>query len=46
MPSKALKTYSHLMSNARKPSEYEIVTSELLYYVGKGFELELPNNAA
>jgi toluene monooxygenase system protein E len=37
-----LKTYSHL-SDARKiPSEYEIVTSRLLYYPEKGFEVLTP----
>jgi len=34
-----LKTYSHLASSKRVPTEYEIVTSKLHYYLGRGFEL-------
>jgi toluene monooxygenase system protein E len=37
-----LKTYSHLAGARRMPSEYEIVTSDLLYYVGRGFEVDVP----
>jgi toluene monooxygenase system protein E len=37
-----LKTYSHLAAARRMPTEYEIVSSKLLYYVGKGFEVEIP----
>jgi len=41
------KTYWHLLSQKRMPSEYEIVTSKLLCYTGegftgKGFELDVP----
>lgn len=37
-----MKTYSHLSNYRRMPSEYEIVTGKLLYYVDKGIELKLP----
>jgi toluene monooxygenase system protein E len=40
-----LKTYSHLAGRRRVPSEYELVTSGLLYYPGKGFEVEVPLSA-
>jgi toluene monooxygenase system protein E len=40
-----LKTYSHLSSERRIPSDYEVVTSRLLYYPGRGFELNLPLGA-
>ena len=41
------KTYWHLLSQKRMPSEYEIVTSRLLCYTGDGltgkrFELDVP----
>jgi toluene monooxygenase system protein E len=36
------RTYWHLEPLARKPSEYEIATSRLLYYVGRGFEIDSP----
>ena len=36
------KTYSHLAGQRRVPSEYELVTSELLYYPARGFELNVP----
>jgi hypothetical protein len=41
------KTYWHLLSQKRMPSEYEIVTSKLLCYTeegftGKRFELDVP----
>lgn len=41
------KTYWHLMSQKRMPTEYEIVTSKLLCYTGEGFtgkrfELDVP----
>ncbi|HVJ20567.1 MAG TPA: hypothetical protein VM686_34375 [Polyangiaceae bacterium] len=42
---RGLKTYSHLMAARRVPSEYEIVTSKLLYYVDRGFEVETPVGA-
>src|SRR5260370_6591324 len=37
-----LKTYSHLASAQRVPTEYEVVTSKLLWYVGRGFEVDVP----
>jgi toluene monooxygenase system protein E len=37
-----LKTYSHLAGNRRIPTEYEIVSTGLLYYPRKGFEVKLP----
>ncbi len=41
------KTYWHLLSQRRMPTEYEIVTSKLLCYTGEGFtgkrfELDVP----
>src|SRR5688500_11513695 len=36
------KTYSHLESLKRMPTEYEIATSQLHYYIGRGFEVDLP----
>jgi toluene monooxygenase system protein E len=41
------KTYWHLLSQKRMPTEYEIVTSKLLLYTGEGFtgkrfELDVP----
>jgi toluene monooxygenase system protein E len=41
-PRATLKTYSHLASAHKLPSEYDIATSQLLYYVGRGFEVETP----
>jgi toluene monooxygenase system protein E len=38
----SLKTYSHLMAARRMPSEYDLVTSKLHYYVTRGFEVETP----
>jgi toluene monooxygenase system protein E len=37
-----LKTYSHLERDRRLPNEYELVTSRLLYYPGRGFEVSTP----
>lgn len=38
-----LKTYSHLAAARRLPTDYEIVTSRLLYYPDKGgFEVRVP----
>jgi toluene monooxygenase system protein E len=37
-----LKTYSHLADLRRVPSEYEIVSSRLLYHVERGFEVDAP----
>jgi toluene monooxygenase system protein E len=44
------KTYWHLLSQRRMPTEYEIVTSKLLCYTGEGFtgkrfELDVPLKA-
>jgi toluene monooxygenase system protein E len=36
------RTYWHLEPLKRKPSEYEVVTSNLLYYVDRGFEVQTP----
>jgi toluene monooxygenase system protein E len=36
------RTYSHLAGARRRPSDYEIASSRLLYYVERGFELPLP----
>lgn len=36
------RTYWHLESLNRKPVEYEIVTTGLLYYPQRGFEVETP----
>src|ERR1700722_11387669 len=41
------KTYWHLLHQRRMPTEYEIVTSKLLFYTGEGFtgkrvELDVP----
>ncbi|HEX7897214.1 MAG TPA: toluene monooxygenase, partial [Planctomycetota bacterium] len=36
------RTYSHLEGLGRKPTEYEIVSSRLLYYPGRGLEVRLP----
>jgi toluene monooxygenase system protein E len=41
MPS-GLRTYSHLASKRRVPSEYELVTSRLLYHPQRGFEVAVP----
>ena len=37
-----MRTYSLLGARAQAPSEYEIVTSRLLYYPGRGFEVAVP----
>jgi hypothetical protein len=37
-----IRTYSLLGTRASAPSEYEIVTSRLLYYPGQGFTLDVP----
>ncbi len=42
MNERELKTYSHLASERRMPSDYEIASTKLLYYVGRGFEVEVP----
>ncbi len=40
-PPAPLRTYSHLPAG-RVPTEYEIVTSRLLYYLERGFEIDVP----
>ena len=40
-----LKTYSHLERDRRLPKEYELVTSRLLYYPSRGFEVSTPLEA-
>ena len=44
-PPSRLKTYSHLASARRVQSEYELVTSKLLWYLGRGFEVDVPLSA-
>jgi toluene monooxygenase system protein E len=41
-PPSRLKTYTHLAGERRIPTEYEIATTHLLYYAGKGFEVRMP----
>ena len=36
------KTYWHLEGARRVPTDYEVATSRMLYYVGRGFEVEVP----
>lgn len=36
------KTYRHLQGQRRLPTDYEVTTNELLYYVGRGFEVPAP----
>jgi toluene monooxygenase system protein E len=36
------KTYWHLLSSRKQPSEYEIGSSNLLYYTDRGFEVATP----
>jgi toluene monooxygenase system protein E len=40
-----LKTYSHLEGQRRVPTEYEVVTTRLLYYPQRGFEIDVPVRA-
>jgi hypothetical protein len=37
-----LKTYSRLAHDRRMPSEYQLVTTDLLYYPSRGFEVSTP----
>ena len=37
-----MKTYWHLAAARKKPTDYEIATSRLLYYVERGFEVTTP----
>lgn len=39
------RTYSHLAGQRRVPSEYELVSTDLLYYTKRGFELNVPVSA-
>jgi toluene monooxygenase system protein E len=41
-PGSGLKTYSHLARDRRMPNDYELVTSNLLYYTDRGFEVTTP----
>lgn len=41
-PRSQQKTYSHLASQRRLPTEYEIATSRLLYHPERGFEVDVP----
>jgi toluene monooxygenase system protein E len=36
------RTYWHLTDLQRRPTDYDIVTSRLLYYPGRGFEVNAP----
>ena len=36
------KTYWHLAGARRMPTDYEVATSKLHYYVGRGFEMAVP----
>ena len=38
----AQRTYWHLEGARRVPTDYEIATSKLLWYVGRGFEVDVP----
>jgi len=41
----ARRTYWHLEPLRRKPTDYDVVTSRLLYYPERGFEVDLPIGA-
>jgi toluene monooxygenase system protein E len=41
-PPPPLRTYSHLADRGEVPSEYQIVSSRLLYYPERGFEVNVP----
>jgi toluene monooxygenase system protein E len=41
-PVPPLRTYSHLAAERRVPSEYDVVTSRMLYHPQRGFEVEVP----
>lgn len=41
-PRLRLKTYSHLLTQKRMPSDYELLTSDLLYYTSRGFAVQVP----
>lgn len=38
----SLRTYSHLQKLGRKPNDYDIGSSDLLYYLERGFEVRHP----
>lgn len=40
-----LKTYRHLLDQRRKPTDYDLATTDLLYYVARGFEVPVPAQA-
>jgi toluene monooxygenase system protein E len=40
-----LKTFSHLAKARRIPSDYEVATTDLHYYPGKGFAVDVPIGA-
>lgn len=40
-----MKTYSHLAGQRRVPTEYEVVSTALLYHPQKGFEVSVPVQA-
>jgi toluene monooxygenase system protein E len=42
MSARPRKTYWHLLDARRLPSEYEIVSSRMLYYPQRGFEVNVP----
>jgi len=44
-PPSRLKTYTHLEGERRIPTDYEIGTTRLHYYVGRGFEVRMPASA-
>jgi toluene monooxygenase system protein E len=46
MSTRRVRTYWHLAQLGRVPSEYDIGTSRLLYYPGRGFEVKTPVGAA
>jgi hypothetical protein len=37
-----LRTYSHLAQNRKVPDDYDLTTTRLHYYVGRGFEVNTP----
>jgi len=39
---RVLKTYSHLSHQKRVPTRYELVTTNLLYKIGRGLEVDVP----
>jgi toluene monooxygenase system protein E len=46
MSARRPRTYWHLAQLGRVPSEYDVGTSRLLYYPGRGFEVTTPVGAA